>query len=123
MRRSRIIPAVGFGALVAFGFVLARGESDTARSIEFNRQIRPIFSEHCFKCHGFDPGSRQAGLRLDLPEGATAALKSGKIAIVPGEPDKSELLRRVGSSDPTVRMPPPEADNDLDVDQIELLEH
>ena len=122
MRHSGFTLAVGITVLGALGDSPAPSQTDAARPIEFNRQIRPILSEHCFKCHGFDRGSRQAGLRLDRPEGATSVLKSGTVAIVSGEPDKSELLRRVGSSDPAVRMPPPDADKALNADQIALLE-
>jgi len=65
--------------------------------------VRPLLSDRCFPCHGPDPGNRQAGLRLDLLQEAAA-----HGAIVPGEPRESELLRRIGSSDPDERMPPPE---------------
>src|SRR5271157_5209733 len=61
--------------------------------IEFNRDIRPILSERCFSCHGPDAAHRQAGLRVDLQDGAKAV--------------EDEILRRVASSDPLERMPPP----------------
>src|SRR2546421_554715 len=74
--------------------------------ISFNRDIRPIMSDTCFRCHGPDKSSRRAGMRLDLREMAVAALPDGKVPIVPGEPDKSEVVRRVFATNPAIRMPP-----------------
>src|SRR5687767_6542370 len=65
----------------------------------FNRDIRPILSERCYACHGPDSGARQAELRLDTAADATASV------IVPGDADGSELIARVTSDDPEVRMP------------------
>ena len=79
-----------------------------AAEIDFNRDIRPILSEHCFACHGFDENSREAGLRLDTREGATADL-GGYAAVVPGMPADSELISRVVSDDPELLMPPPDS--------------
>jgi len=76
--------------------------------ISFNREIRPILSEQCFSCHGFDAKHRKADLRLDTREGALAD-KDGVRAIIPGDPAKSELWKRLLSTDPEEVMPPPEA--------------
>ncbi|MCS5618118.1 MAG: hypothetical protein NZ658_08980, partial [Pirellulales bacterium] len=65
--------------------------------ISFNDQIRPILSENCFACHGPDSANREAGLRLDGFESATAELDSGMRAIVPEDVAASELIARVGS--------------------------
>src|SRR5687768_3094591 len=59
--------------------------------IDFNRDVRAILSDKCFKCHGPDAGERQAGLRLDERDSATAELESGATAIVPGDVERSEL--------------------------------
>jgi hypothetical protein len=76
--------------------------------VSFNREIRPILSEQCFSCHGFDAKHRKADLRLDTREGALAD-NDGVRAIIPGDPAKSELWKRLLSSDPEEVMPPPEA--------------
>ena len=76
--------------------------------ISFNREIRPILSEQCFSCHGFDAKHRKADLRLDTREGALAD-NDGVRAIIPGDPAKSELWQRLLSTDPEEVMPPPEA--------------
>src|SRR3954453_5278026 len=74
--------------------------------IRFNRDVRPILSGNCFYCHGPDPKHREADLRLDNREGATADL-GGYAAIVPGKPEESTLSKRVPSKDPDEHMPPP----------------
>ncbi len=73
---------------------------DQATEINFSRDIRPILSEHCFKCHGPDVAAAAGNLRLDSFAGATARV------IVPGKPNASILLNRVGAVDPAMRMPP-----------------
>lgn len=75
--------------------------------LTFNRDIRPIFSNACFACHGFDAKERKADLRLDTAEGARADL-GGYAAIVPGDPGKSEAWLRILSEDRDEVMPPPE---------------
>ncbi|MDB5345191.1 MAG: Protein of unknown function (DUF1553)/Protein of unknown function (DUF1549)/Planctomycete [Schlesneria sp.] len=77
-----------------------------AKPVSFDRDIRPILSDNCFVCHGPDEADRQAGLRLDLRAEAVKPAESGKVAIVPGKPDASELMRRVISTDDSDRMPP-----------------
>jgi hypothetical protein len=92
-----------------------------ADKLDFNREVRPILAAHCFKCHGPDDKVREAGLRLDQREGATAKLESEATAIVPGQPDKSELVRRVVSADEGEVMPPPAANKPLSAEQKAIL--
>ncbi len=73
--------------------------------IEFNRDVRPILSENCFACHGFDPKHREGGLRLDTFEGATED-RDGARGIIPGNADKSDVWQRVISDDEDEMMPP-----------------
>ena len=91
---------------------------------DFNRDIRPILSEKCFRCHGPDAHERkggQDGLRLDTADGATADLGGGGYAIVPGKPEKSELLARVLSTDDEEIMPPRKTGKSLAPSEIDLL--
>jgi hypothetical protein len=89
--------------------------------VDFNRQIRPILSDNCFKCHGPDEAERQAGLRVDTPAGIVAALDSGTHAVVAGNSAASELVSRISSADADLRMPPPESGKTLSPAEIELL--
>ena len=75
-------------------------------AVEFNRDIRPILSENCFACHGPDEAKRMTALRLDTEEGANVSLAGDKRAIVPGEPESSELYLRISAVDEGRRMPP-----------------
>lgn len=89
--------------------------------IEFNRDIRPILSDACFHCHGPDKKARESGLRLDFREEAVKESKSGKVPIVPGQPEKSELVRRIFTNDADERMPPRDAHKVLSAAQKETL--
>jgi hypothetical protein len=93
-------------------------------AIDYNWHVRPILSENCFKCHGPDPSSRKAGLRLDLRELAVAELPEtpGKFAIVPGNTGRSELVRRIRAADVDERMPPESTHKTLSAQQIAILE-
>ncbi len=93
---------------VAIGWLLASHTVFAADKPTYNREIRPILSEHCFACHGPDSASRKAGLRLDRREDAVTgkALNAEKLA-------ESELLRRIFSTDPDEVMPPRESHKEL----------
>lgn len=88
--------------------------------VEFNRQIRPLLADRCFRCHGPDARQRKGDLRLDTAEGATAK-RDGPAAIVPRDSSGSELIRRIAADDETERMPPPGAGKALTRDEIRLL--
>jgi hypothetical protein len=91
-----------------------------AGEVDFTREVRPILSRHCFKCHGPDDKARQADLRLDLRDRAMAVTSSGTPAIVPGKPDESELVRRIFAGDEEL-MPPPAAKLPLSEAEKEVL--
>ncbi len=84
--------------------------------VQFNRDIQPILSDNCYLCHGPDEGTRKAKLRLDVRE---VALK--KEAFVPGQPDASELIARIFTTDEDDVMPPPDSHKTLQPEQKELL--
>lgn len=98
----------------------AMAEEPLPETVEFNRDVRPILSNSCFLCHGPDPDSRRAGLRLDVREEATAP-RDGGPAIVPGDAGASALVARITHADPEDRMPPPEANRALTERQIAIL--
>jgi len=78
-----------------------------AAAPDFNRDVRPVLAQYCFKCHGMDEHGRKGKLRLDQEEAAHGKGKSGEIAIVPGKPDESEVIKRIFSTDEDDMMPPP----------------
>ncbi|TWU21973.1 DUF1553 domain-containing protein [Bythopirellula polymerisocia] len=90
--------------------------SFASEPLQYNRDIRPILFDSCIACHGPDSASREADLRLDLRE---EAIDAG--AIVPGDPESSELIRRIHAEDEAERMPPIETKKTLTVEQIETL--
>jgi hypothetical protein len=96
--------------------------ADELPSVDFSRDVRPLLSQYCYACHGPDEASRQAGLRLDRADVATSELESGRSAIVPGQPQSSELLARVSSSDPDLQMPPASTGHALSVEQQGVLQ-
>jgi hypothetical protein len=81
-----------------------------APPVDFARDIRPILSDRCFACHGPDESKRRAGLRLDTEDGAKKKLSDAHAAIVPGDVNASEILKRVAPENPARRMPPPSSD-------------
>ena len=94
-----------------------------ADAVEFNRDIRPVLADNCFHCHGPDPGTRKAGLRLDTEAGffAPRQTKDGKqepAPIIKGKPDQSSLYQRLLSKDEDEIMPPPETHKKLKPEQI-----
>ena len=104
--------------------LLVAGTSPSLQSSEptqFRRDILPILSDKCFRCHGPDEAAREAGLRLDLRDSATGSGDSGEIAVVPGEPHASELVRRILAEDEFEQMPPPEAKRPLTNDEKDRL--
>ena len=105
-----------FGYLIFFGF--AAVITAAPEKISFNRDIRPIMSDTCFHCHGFDAKTREAGMRLDQRDEALKPTKTEALPIVPGKPDDSEIISRIfDDSDP---MPPVDAHKPLTAAQKEL---
>lgn len=115
---DRLLALSIFGLSVLVGSILSAEAPET--ELQFNRDIRPILSNHCFHCHGPDESTREAGLRLDRRE-ELLKLHDGKAILVPGKPEQSELVARITSTDEFVQMPPPSAEKPLSAKQIELL--
>jgi len=111
--------------VIAMPIALGGAEKAAAAAVakvDFNRDIRPILSDHCFACHGPDEKARKAGLRLDLKEPAFSAAKSGAVAVVARDLEKSELIQRITTSDEDDRMPPvKKGGKPLSEKQIDLL--
>ncbi|GAC1630118.1 MAG: DUF1553 domain-containing protein [Candidatus Acidiferrum sp.] len=124
------LAAVGIGVALILMAVSLNAErtprpDSTNTKISFNDTIQPILSENCYACHGPDPGARKAGLRLDRAEFAYAPHQDSHDkfgpAIIPGNPEKSPLVRRIETKNAKDRMPPPEAHKTLKSEQIALL--
>jgi cytochrome c553 len=119
MPAARAVKSGCFRAAFLAAAAALVGGSAAARADDaptYNRDVRPILSDRCFACHGPDSAARQADLRLDRAESAHAA------AIVVGKADESDLIERVSSDDPDVKMPPPDSKKPpLTPAQIEIL--
>ena len=90
-------------------------------TLDFDRDIRPILSDTCFKCHGPDENERQADLRLDTREGLFRTAE-GVAVLSPGNLKKSELVQRIVSTDPDKQMPPPDSGRSLTPKQKDLIQ-
>ncbi|MEI6232090.1 MAG: DUF1553 domain-containing protein [Planctomycetota bacterium] len=104
--------AIFFGAVAACA---------AETKIDFNRDVRPILSENCFACHGPDAGKRKAKLRLDTRDGALAESESGTRPIVPGKPEKSDVIARISTKNPDEAMPPAKEHKTVTSAQLETL--
>ncbi len=97
MKNSLLIISVLLTAGLIFIF------STKQKPVDFTTEVKPILNRNCITCHG---GVRQkGGFSLLFREEALATLKSGKHAIIPGDPDHSEMIRRISLRDPEERMP------------------
>ncbi|HQX51112.1 MAG TPA: DUF1549 domain-containing protein [Planctomycetaceae bacterium] len=112
-----------FFVLSAFvlGCCFAFSSPAAAQKIDFNRDVRPIISNHCLACHGPDNTKRESGLRLDDRDSATKVLESGHTAIVGGNLAQSELVARISSDDESIRMPPADFSKPLTLAEISTL--
>jgi uncharacterized protein DUF1553/uncharacterized protein DUF1549/concanavalin A-like lectin/glucanase superfamily protein/cytochrome c len=116
-----LLSSLFFSQLMRGATVRAVQNTAPARQIDFNRDIRPILADRCWSCHGPDAPAKKIKLRLDS-EGAVAAdLGGGRSAIVPGNPEQSQLVRRITSGDEMMRMPPVNSGRKLTQTEIDLL--
>lgn len=103
--------AVAVVALIVGAYSAPSGaQAPAKKTIDFNRDVRPILAQHCWVCHGSDPEAlkKTRNMSLDSFEGATQD-RGGYRAITPGKPDQSALLRRVTAEIPAMQMPPPDS--------------
>lgn len=89
--------------------------------VDYNFDIKPILSDRCYTCHGPDPESRKAGLRLDIEQEAFKKLQTGNFAFVKGSINKSEVIHRILSDDPDFVMPPPDSELTVSPREIALI--
>ena len=86
--------------------------------LQYSRDVRPILADNCFNCHGQDAEHREAGLRLDVLHSDEDETTGAEAVISPGAPDESELIARITSDDPELRMPPADSGKSLKPAQI-----
>jgi hypothetical protein len=119
MKKNRHFSPLPLQAALATVLIAFAAGAQPAPQVSFNRDVRPIMSETCFKCHG--PGTHKAGLRLDIREQALKPLESKATPIIPGKPDQSEIIRRVFTDDEDDLMPPPKSHKVLTPEQKQTL--
>ncbi len=107
-----------FGIVVSTAALLAAA---SAGPVQFNRDVRPILSDNCFACHGFDAKKRKANLRLDEPEGLFTPNADGVVMIQAGHPERSEIWRRIVATNAEDLMPPPETHKTVTLEQRAVL--
>jgi hypothetical protein len=110
MKKIIMILSVGFAVLA---FLIFKSGSTAADEISYSRDVRPILAAKCFNCHGFDSGSRQGDLRLDVRNSAEHVLSNSDGTVL--------LLERLRSGDPDMRMPPPESKLSLSKEEIKVI--
>ncbi|MDC0936900.1 DUF1549 domain-containing protein, partial [Pirellulales bacterium] len=114
---TRALSWVVGGAILTASSGLLAADRDLPADVDFLRDARPILAAQCFACHGPDANTREADLRLDVRDSATESE-----AIVPGDVQASELVRRINSDDEDEVMPPPASNTQLSAEQKQVLE-
>jgi hypothetical protein len=113
-----MLRSASFIFCLALAAIAQAADPAPSGKVEFNRDIRPILADVCFQCHGPDPGSRQADLRIDREEDV---FRKDEPLVVRGKPEMSPLYQRITSTDPEKMMPPPKAHKQLKPEHKELL--
>lgn len=106
-RRVRLTATLS-GAALVMTVLAAQPATVPQHPVDFTAQVRPLLSDRCFRCHGPDATKRKADLRLDIPAGAFKPLDDGWAVVKPGNPERSELIRRIFAEDDD-QMPPSES--------------
>lgn len=114
MKRLRLVsPCLAVALLFLFA-------ASVPAAVNFQSEVRPLLSDKCFQCHGPDPATRIAELRLDRKEGLLGQRPNGT-PVVPGDPESSLLYQRIIHHDPVLRMPPEYSRKSLDPNEVETL--
>jgi hypothetical protein len=116
----RVTVSLFAAALLAAFSARAGADTSLPKTVQFNRDIRPILADNCYACHGPDKDKRKAKLRLDTKEGLFTANKDAA-PVVPGKPDESDMYRRIISHDPDELMPQSKTGKTLSAQQIALI--
>jgi len=120
MKKPRMSAAFSYYTVIAGILLIGSAAAAQAATVDFQRQIRPILSDNCLRCHGPDESSRMAGLRLDTKDGIFSQRPNG-IPVIPGKAQESLLYKRISDPDPRRRMPPLAAHKELTDEQKALL--
>ncbi len=122
MKSNRLLAISCFALLIFPALVVASAQKQAkVRRIDFDAEVRPILGENCFSCHGFDTSKRQAGLRLDTPEGLIEKLASGHIAVKGNDLKESALAQRILAHG-AGQMPPVSSGKSLTPVQVKTLQ-
>jgi hypothetical protein len=109
--------------LTVLSFFVALDITVSAASVEFNRDVRPIFSDKCYSCHGTDAKAKHIPFRLDREEDAKATLPDGKRPVVEGHPEQSEVILRIAAEKSAMRMPPVSTGMKLSDKEVETIQN
>ena len=118
--RYRQLGLLTLAALICAWSPSAEAQETSSAAVDFQRDVRPILVDNCFQCHGPDPGTREADLRLDTEEGAFATRPQGSV-IVPGDFPASLLYQRIAHENQRRRMPPVVSNKTLTDAQIDVM--
>ncbi len=120
-RHIRLLIVLILGSCLRVSSFAAPASAASDAAVDFASEVRPVLASKCFQCHGPDESSRKAHLRLDTREDALREIK-GRRAVVPGDPARSELIRRIQMHDGDDQMPPAESKNPLKPAEVAVLE-
>src|SRR5262249_25450362 len=116
---GRFVKVLQEQSMKSFASILLLAVASHAE-VRYNRDIRPIMGDTCFRCHGPDKNARMAGMRLDIRDEALKTTASGATPIIPGDPEKSAIVQRVFAAAPRT-MPPPYIHKELTAAQKQLI--
>ncbi len=118
MKTSALLPAI-IGTLMVLAPSVRAAEAPTPAGLAFYEQkVRPLLSAQCYSCHSAQSAKIKGGLRLDTPDGWEKGGASGEAVVLPGQPEKSALIRAVQFHDAALTMPPGRKLPDADIETL-----